>query len=178
MLKRGTVVWFNQKEGFGFLSSNECEKDIFFHINDKQKPEMTYFRGEMIVICKRPVNNNGFFRPKVGDQLYFSISYEKEKGPSAKYWVFATEYENILKTIQNLPIYRVVHKFYDKSQREMWKGIWPSFCPEELYNHKIDKVPQQEGNWLLEKYWQTKLVGQDDSCWEKCEYPLHNFYYE
>ena len=30
---QGTIVWFNQKKGFGFIKPSEGEKDIFVHIS-------------------------------------------------------------------------------------------------------------------------------------------------
>lgn len=33
----GTVKWFNNKKGYGFIKSPENEKDIFVHITALQK---------------------------------------------------------------------------------------------------------------------------------------------
>lgn len=30
---QGSVVWFNEKKGFGFIKPSEGEKDIFVHIS-------------------------------------------------------------------------------------------------------------------------------------------------
>lgn len=33
-MSNGTVKWFNQKKGFGFIVDNETKKDTFVHITD------------------------------------------------------------------------------------------------------------------------------------------------
>jgi CspA family cold shock protein len=33
-VKQGTVKWFNDKKGFGFIESSEGGKDLFVHMNE------------------------------------------------------------------------------------------------------------------------------------------------
>ena len=33
-VKQGTVKWFNDKKGFGFIESSEDGKDLFIHMNE------------------------------------------------------------------------------------------------------------------------------------------------
>ena len=35
-VKEGTVKWFNDKKGFGFIAPNEGDKDLFVHMNEIQ----------------------------------------------------------------------------------------------------------------------------------------------
>lgn len=175
-MKKGRVVSFNNKTGNGSLSSSEGGAEILFHIKDMKKPEMTYFRKGMIVIYRNTTKEE-CFEPKVGDLLNFEIDFKEKSISRVKRWVYNLDYQNILKNIDKLPMYRVVHKYYDKTQKEMWKGLWPFFCPKRFYDHEIDKTIQTgKGNWSLEKYWQTKLTGDDESCWERCNYPLDGYW--
>ena len=34
--KEGTVKWFNDKKGFGFIAPKEGDKDLFVHMNEIQ----------------------------------------------------------------------------------------------------------------------------------------------
>ena len=33
-VKQGTVKWFNDKKGFGFIIPSEGDKDLFVHMNE------------------------------------------------------------------------------------------------------------------------------------------------
>ena len=35
-VKEGTVKWFNDKKGFGFIAPKEGDKDLFVHMNEIQ----------------------------------------------------------------------------------------------------------------------------------------------
>lgn len=35
-VKEGTVKWFNDKKGFGFIEPKDGEKDLFVHMNEIQ----------------------------------------------------------------------------------------------------------------------------------------------
>ena len=60
--KKGTVKWFNEKKGFGFIS-NEGAEDVFVHYKD--------------------IDSDGFKTLNEGQSVEFEIG-EGERGPSAK----------------------------------------------------------------------------------------------
>ena len=57
-MENGTVKWFNQRKGFGFIEREGAEKDLFVH--------QTEVQGD--------IND--------GDKVEFEVG-ESEKGPSA-----------------------------------------------------------------------------------------------
>jgi len=59
----GTVKWFNNKKGYGFIKSPENEKDIFVHITAVQK--------------------SGLDRISEGQELSFDIIPDKVGRPEA-----------------------------------------------------------------------------------------------
>ena len=62
MANTGTVKWFNDSKGFGFLTRDDGEKDVFVHAS--------------------AVRDAGLRFLNEGDKLSFSIE-DGEKGPSA-----------------------------------------------------------------------------------------------
>ena len=58
----GTVKWFNDAKGYGFIKREGEEKDIFVHFS--------------------AVKNSGLKYLKEGEQLTFEVEYS-DKGPSA-----------------------------------------------------------------------------------------------
>lgn len=58
----GTVKWFNDSKGYGFITRDDGEKDVFVHFSDIQ--------GE------------GFRSLKEGDRVEFEVR-EDPKGPRA-----------------------------------------------------------------------------------------------
>jgi len=58
----GTVKWFNDAKGYGFIKREDKEKDVFVHFS--------------------AVQNSGLKYLKKGEQLTFEIEYA-DKGPSA-----------------------------------------------------------------------------------------------
>ena len=58
----GTVKWFNDAKGYGFVKGEDKEKDVFVHFS--------------------AVQNSGLKYLKKGEQLTFEVEYS-DKGPSA-----------------------------------------------------------------------------------------------
>jgi CspA family cold shock protein len=49
-MKTGTVVWFNESRGFGFIRPHSGEPDVFVHITAVQKSDMrTLIEDQQIV---------------------------------------------------------------------------------------------------------------------------------
>ena len=62
-MARGTVKWFNDKKGFGFIQDTEREQDIFVHYSG--------------------INMDGFKTLNEGESVSFEIE-ETDRGPQAK----------------------------------------------------------------------------------------------
>ena len=60
-MKQGTVKWFNEEKGFGFIAV-EGEKDVFVHVSSIQK--------------------DGFKTLKEGDKVEFEVE-DGARGPQA-----------------------------------------------------------------------------------------------
>ncbi len=58
----GKVKWFNEKKGFGFIESNDSDKDIFVHYSN--------------------IGGDGFKTLVEGDEVQFEIE-DGAKGPTA-----------------------------------------------------------------------------------------------
>ena len=61
-MEKGTVKWFNNKKGFGFISREEGDQDVFVHYSS--------------------IVAEGYRSLEEGDQVQFTVE-EGEKGPSA-----------------------------------------------------------------------------------------------
>lgn len=58
----GTVKWFNNVKGFGFITSDVCEEDIFAHFSE--------------------IKSEGYRSLKVGQSVEFELT-QSERGASA-----------------------------------------------------------------------------------------------
>ena len=62
-MARGTVKWFNDKKGFGFIVDSEVSGDIFVHFS--------------------AIQSNGFRTLKEGEEVDYEL-YQDEKGSRAR----------------------------------------------------------------------------------------------
>ncbi len=62
-MARGTVKWFNDKKGFGFIVDPEISGDIFVHFS--------------------AIQSNGFRTLKEGEEVDYEL-YQDEKGSRAR----------------------------------------------------------------------------------------------
>ena len=62
-MARGTVKWFNEKKGFGFITDPIVNGDIFVHFS--------------------AIQTNGFRTLKEGEEVEYEL-YEDQKGSRAK----------------------------------------------------------------------------------------------
>lgn len=63
-LKNGTVKWFNDEKGFGFIQPDDGSKDVFVHY--------------------KQVNNSGYGRVSLSDGQKVTFEVEEgQKGPQA-----------------------------------------------------------------------------------------------
>jgi len=60
---QGTVKWFNNEKGFGFITRNDGEKDVFVH--------------------HTAISGGGFKSLAEGDQVEFEV-VQGQKGPAAQ----------------------------------------------------------------------------------------------
>ena len=60
--EKGTVKWFNDSKGFGFISRESGDGDVFVHFNE--------------------IQGDGFKTLKEGDQVEFVVT-QGQKGPAA-----------------------------------------------------------------------------------------------
>lgn len=65
----GTVVFWRDDKGFGFVKCNQTQQQLFFHIRDQA---------------------SGSARPEPGDSLHFTQGSDKQGRPVASQWRFAS----------------------------------------------------------------------------------------
>jgi CspA family cold shock protein len=45
----GKVKWFNTQKGYGFITDDESEKDVFLHISALEKSKLRVLRENQII---------------------------------------------------------------------------------------------------------------------------------
>ena len=63
LTETGTVKWFNQKKGFGFISKDNSEEDVFVHFSS--------------------IQTDGFKTLNEGQKVEFDVE-SSDKGPQAR----------------------------------------------------------------------------------------------
>lgn len=56
---RGTVKWFNATKGYGFIAPEGATKDIFVHITEVQKANLTGLKEGDVVEFDLAMGKNG-----------------------------------------------------------------------------------------------------------------------
>ena len=46
----GKVKWFNAKKGYGFITDNETQKDIFLHVSDLEETKLRILKEEQKIV--------------------------------------------------------------------------------------------------------------------------------
>ena len=46
----GKVKWFDSKKGYGFITDNDTNKDIFLHVSELEKSKLRVLKEEQIII--------------------------------------------------------------------------------------------------------------------------------
>ncbi len=56
---RGTVKWFNATKGYGFIAPEGGDKDIFVHITEVQKANLTTLNEGEVIEFDMAMGKNG-----------------------------------------------------------------------------------------------------------------------
>ncbi len=64
-IMRGRVKWFNNKLGYGFIESNNIEKDIYVHFSEIQMDKYKYLMENDIVEFELDESNNKALNVKI-----------------------------------------------------------------------------------------------------------------
>ena len=54
----GTVKWFNSKKGYGFITEEGTEKDIFLHVSALEESKLKNLKEDQILEFKIKEENN------------------------------------------------------------------------------------------------------------------------
>tara|TARA_A100001011_G_scaffold332992_1_gene360471 strand:- start:310 stop:516 length:207 start_codon:yes stop_codon:yes gene_type:complete len=46
MMPKGKVKWFNSKKGYGFITDEETEKDIFLHVSALEESKLRILKED------------------------------------------------------------------------------------------------------------------------------------
>ena len=46
----GKVKWFNANKGYGFITDNETNKDIFLHVSELEESKLRVLKEEQILV--------------------------------------------------------------------------------------------------------------------------------
>ena len=82
----GKVKWFNAKKGYGFITDDETQKDIFLHVSSLEESKLR--------VLKRKLQKEGFFKV-----MKMKSTYEK---PSERKKRVQTENIKRIKKLQKL----------------------------------------------------------------------------
>jgi CspA family cold shock protein len=77
---RGYVKWFNDKLGYGFIKSEEVDKDIFIHFSDINEKGYKKLNENDIVTFKYDEENNKAYDLKI------IKTKEKKKYENKSHW--------------------------------------------------------------------------------------------
>lgn len=56
---RGTVKWFNATKGYGFIAPDGADKDVFVHITEVQKANLTGLKEGDVLEFDMAMGKNG-----------------------------------------------------------------------------------------------------------------------
>jgi cold shock protein len=54
----GKVKWFNSKKGYGFITEDETEKDIFLHVSALEESKLKTLKEEQLLKFEIKEENN------------------------------------------------------------------------------------------------------------------------
>tara|TARA_E500000178_G_scaffold336958_1_gene375575 strand:- start:1029 stop:1247 length:219 start_codon:yes stop_codon:yes gene_type:complete len=50
IMPSGKLKWFNAKKGYGFVTDDETQKDIFLHVSELEKSKLRVLKEEQKII--------------------------------------------------------------------------------------------------------------------------------